>query len=301
MAVLEKGTLFPSTLSKEIFDKVRGKSSLSSLSGQEPVPFNGTDIFIFSFDNEVALLGESEKKTEGGISLEPVRMKPLKIEYGARVSDEFLYASEEAQVDILTNFNEGFAKKVARGLDIMAMHGVNPRTGNPSDLIGKNSFDTADIATIEYSQYEPDQNIEDAIATTDESDYDVSGMVISKSMRSALASQKGVDGHKIYPQLAWGSNPGNINGIQVEVNSTVSAAASKDKAIIGDFVNAFKWGYAKGIEMQVIEYGDPDNSGKDLKGYNQVYLRGEAYIGWAILDPAAFAIIAGDGEEGLSE
>ena len=301
MAVLEKGTLFPSTLSKEIFDKVRGKSSLSSLSGQEPVPFNGTDIFIFSFDNEVALLGESEKKTEGGISLEPVRMKPLKIEYGARVSDEFLYASEEAQVDILTNFNEGFAKKVARGLDIMAMHGVNPRTGNPSDLIGKNSFDTADIATIEYSQYEPDQNIEDAIATTDESDYDVSGMVISKSMRSALASQKGVDGHKIYPQLAWGSNPGNINGIQVEVNSTVSAASSKDKAIIGDFVNAFKWGYAKGIEMQVIEYGDPDNSGKDLKGYNQVYLRGEAYIGWAILDPAAFAIIAGDGEEGLSE
>ena len=40
-----------------------------------------------------------------------------------------------------------------------------------------------------------------------------------------------------------------------------------------------------------MEYGDPDNTGKDLKGYNQVYLRLEAYIGWGILDPDAFARI----------
>ena len=29
----------------------------------------------------------------------------------------------------------------------------------------------------------------------------------------------------------------------------------------------------------------------DLKGHNQVYLRGEAYIGWGILDRSAFAHI----------
>ena len=53
----------------------------------------------------------------------------------------------------------------------------------------------------------------------------------------------------------------------------------------------FKWGYAKQIPLEVIKYGDPDNSGKDLKGYNQVYLRCETYLGWGILDPNHFAII----------
>ena len=46
----------------------------------------------------------------------------------------------------------------------------------------------------------------------------------------------------------------------------------------------FKWGYAKTIPTKLIEYGDPDNTGKDLQGYNQVYLRAEAYIGWGIMD-----------------
>ena len=51
-------------------------------------------------------------------------------------------------------------------------------------------------------------------------------------------------------------------------------------------------GIAKEMPVEVIEYGNPDNSETgDLKGHNQVYLRGEAYIGWGILDPNAFAII----------
>ena len=44
-------------------------------------------------------------------------------------------------------------------------------------------------------------------------------------------------------------------------------------------------------QFEVIEYGDPDNAGSDLKGHNQVYLRAEAYIGWAVLDGNAFAKI----------
>ena len=65
----------------------------------------------------------------------------------------------------------------------------------------------------------------------------------------------------------------------------------KDKAIVGDFENMFKWGYAKEVPMEVIKYGDPDNTGKDLKGYNQVYLRAETYIGWGIFAPSHFARI----------
>lgn len=49
-------------------------------------------------------------KTHGGLSLEPVTIVPIKVEYGARLSDEFLYATEEEKIDILKAFNEGFAK-----------------------------------------------------------------------------------------------------------------------------------------------------------------------------------------------
>ena len=77
--------------------------------------------------------------------------------------------------------------------------------------------------------------------------------------------------------------------MKFEINKTVKNDTSKDVGIVGDFENAFKWGYAKQIPFEVIKYGDPDNSNKDLKGYNQVYLRAEAYLGWGILDGNAFA------------
>ena len=53
----------------------------------------------------------------------------------------------------------------------------------------------------------------------------------------------------------------------------------------------FKWGYAKEVPFEVIKYGDPDNTQKDLRGYNQVYLRAELYIGWGILNGNSFARI----------
>ena len=46
------------------------------------------------------------------------------------------------------------------------------------------------------------------------------------------------------------------------------------------------------MPIEVIEYGNPDNSDAgDLKGHNQVYLRGEAYIGWGIPDKDAFGLV----------
>ncbi|MCB6181932.1 hypothetical protein, partial [Dialister invisus] len=59
-------------------------------------------------------------------------------------------------------------------------------------------------------------------------------------------------------------------------------------------------GYAENIPMEIIEFGDPDQTGRDLKAYNEVCLRAEAYVGWGILDPEAFARVeeaaAGGGE-----
>lgn len=287
---LTKGELFAPETVSDLFNKVAGKSSLAKLAGTMPIPFNGADIFTFSMDDEVNIVAENSVKSAGAISVAPIKVVPIKIEYGARVTDEFMYASEEKQLDILKAFNDGYAKKVARALDIMAMHGLNPRTKETAALIGTNSFDTnTGVTKVTYDAAKIEENIESAIATINEA-YDVTGMAMSKDFSSTLASLK-VNGVKQYPELAWGANPGNVNGLPVDVNSTVSFNNSKDKAVIGDFANAFKWGYAKEIPLEIIQYGDPDQTGKDLKAYNQVYLRCETYIGWGIIDASAFARI----------
>lgn len=286
---LKKGTMFAPETVKDLFSKVTGKSSLAKLSGTIPVAFNGNEIFTFSMDDEVNIVAEGTVKPAGSIAVEPVKIVPIKIEYGARINDEFMYASEEKQLDILKAFNEGYAKKVARALDIMALHGVNPRTKTESALIGTNCFDKIGITAIKYDTTSIEENIESAIAAVGEG-YDVNGMAVSKDFSSTLASLT-VNGVKQYPELGWGANPGTVKGLAFDVNSTVSFNSSDDKAIVGDFATAFKWGYAKEIPMEIIQYGDPDQSGKDLKAYNQIYLRCETYIGWGILDKSAFARI----------
>lgn len=290
--VLSKGTMFSPELVKDLFNKVKGKSSVAVLAAQEPIAFVGNEVMTFNMENEVDLVAENGKRSAGGVKMEPVKVAPLLIEYGARVSNDFMYASEEKRLEVLKSFNDGFAAKAARGLDIMAFHGVNPRNDEDAVLIGTNCFDKAEgVKKIKFDATNPDGCIEDAISKLDDTDGDVTGMAISKSMRSDLAKQTDKAGAKRYPQLAWGSNPGDINGCQVDVNSTVNFGKSKDRAIMGDFQKAFKWGYAKTVTLEVIPYGDPDNTGKDLQGYGQVYLRAQAYVGWGILDPNSFARI----------
>ena len=92
---LEKSTLFDHKLVGDLINKVQGHSSLAKLAPQIPVAFNGNKEFTFSMDREVDVVAESGAKSHGGVTVTPKTIVPIKIEYGARVSDEFLYAAEE--------------------------------------------------------------------------------------------------------------------------------------------------------------------------------------------------------------
>lgn len=289
---LSKGTMFGPELVSDLVTKVKGKSALAALSAMEPLPFNGKKEFTFAMDSEIDIVAENGKKSNGGITVEPLTIVPIKFEYGARISDEFMYAAEEEQLDILAAFNDGFAKKVASGLDIAAFHGFNPRTSQASSVVGNNCFAKIGVPKTVLTDIDTlEMGIETTVGAVEASDGEVTGIAMSPQGRQELASMRTSTGERLYPELAWGGNPGTINGLQVEVNKTVSAD-KKTMAIVGDYQNAFKWGYSKEIPLEVIQYGDPDGSGNDLKAYNQVYLRSEIYIGWGILDRNAFGIVA---------
>ena len=288
-------TGFPAEMVKEVFIGAKGHSSIAKLADQMPIAFSGTDVMTFSFDGEVNLVGEGEAKAKHTNSCAPVTIRPVKIEYGVRVSNEFVKCSEEKKLEYLKAFTDGFAKKIARGVDIMVMHGVNPKTGSPAlTLIGANSLDTnSDVTSITYDASDVEGNLTSAVAAI--GDYENTGMAFSKTFASALANVK-ESGVSQYPQFKLGANPGSMNGVACDVNSTVSAVAG-EYAYVGDFQGAFKWGYADVINFEVIEYGNPDNDADagDLKGHNQVYLRAEAFVGWGILDGAAFARVEATG------
>ena len=292
MATIKAGAMFPTTLVTEMFNAVKGKSSIAKMVQSTPIAFNGNTEFVFSMDNKVSVVGEGAEKPAGDSKVTPVVIRPIKVVYQSRVTDEFKYASEEARVNYLKAFADGFAKRIAEGLDEMIMHGVNPATGTASAIIGDNyldkAIDAANKITLGHDSTTIDQNINEALDLVD----DVDGIILGKTARSAIANLRDASGRVEYPEFAWGATPAELGGIALDANKTVEANNSVARAYVGDF-SALKWGFAKDMPLEVIEYGNPDGQG-DLKNTNEVLLRSEAFIGWGILDKDAFAsVVAG--------
>src|SRR5699024_5803199 len=106
-------------------------------------------------------------------------------------------------------------------LDLAAYHGVNPRTGTASAVIGDNNFDTAvdNVVEAALGMATAAEDIEAAIALIQ--DGDVTGMAMAPAFRSALAKLTKTDGNPMFPDLAWGNAPATINGLNVKVNRNI--------------------------------------------------------------------------------
>ena len=285
---------FPEELITEMFNTVQGKSAIAGLSAQRPIPFNGTKEFVFSLDGEASIVGEGAAKPAGEASFDAVVITPIKFIYQARVTDEFMHAADDARLGYLQAFAEGFSRKIARGIDIAAIHGCDPKTKTPVTSLATKCFDGKIQNIVTYDASNPDANLDAAIAAITAGERTATGMAISPTFGAQMAKVK-VNGVVQFPEFRFGGAPQSFAGYGVQMNTTVpvqaTGATEVDHAVVGDFANAFRWGYAKNVPLEVIEYGDPDGAGRDLKQYNEVCLRAEAYVGWGILDAASFALI----------
>lgn len=292
MATINAGTYFPGEVVTEMFNAVRGHSAIAKLSAQDPIPFTGTTEFVFSAAGEASLVGEGDAKPAGNASVTAKVINPVKFVYQQRVSDEFVRSADEVRLGYLRAFADGFARKISRAVDISAIHGIDPASRAAASFRSTNSFDGLVSNIVTYVAASVDDNIDAAIAMI--TDGEVNGIAMSPTASAALAAIK-VNGVPQFPEYRFGQNPDAFYGMTSDVNSTLAVqgtgVATVDHVIVGDFQNAFKWGYAANIPLEVIEYGDPDGAGRDLKQYNEVCLRAEAYIGWGILDADAFAIV----------
>lgn len=289
---MKAGTLFKPEVVKQLISKVQGKSVLAKLSAQTPIPFNGVEQFIFNLEGNAQIVGEGEQKFGNKAKLTSKIIKPLKFVYQARITDEFQYASEEKRMNFLSAYMDGFAKKIAEAFDLAALHGLEPKTMTDASFRATNSFDgVISGSTVTYDEAKIDENIEDAVQQVIARGCEVTGIALSPTAGQALAKVKVKDVVQ-YPEFRFGQNPDSFYGMKSDINKNLTVtggSAETDHAIVGDFQNRFKWGYAENIPMEIIEYGDPDGAGRDLKAYNEICLRAEAFIGWGILDEDAFA------------
>lgn len=289
-AITANAAQFPTELVREMFDAVKGHSSLAKLSAQKPIPFSGTTQMVFNMEGEASIVGEGTAKPAGNGTVTPVVIRPLKFVYQMRVSDEFMHCGDEKRLEYWKAFAAGFSKKIARGIDIAAMHGVNPADGETVASLSANNFEGVipSANVVSYVAASADDNLSEAITKLDGTA--VTGMALAPTFGAAMGAIK--EGKNfLYPEYAFGGNPERFAGHRSDINNTVNFGASTMMAIVGDFENAFRWGYAGEIPVEVIAYGDPDGAKRDLKQYNEVCLRAEAYVGWGILDKTAFAAV----------
>src|SRR5699024_3350078 len=185
--VLKTGDLFPAKTVNEIYSKVKGHSTLARLSNQQAIPFAGEKEFIFNLEGNAQIVGEGELKKDGKAVMDSRVIKPVKIVYQARITDEFKYAALEKQLQYMKAFVDGYAVKIAQAFDIAALHGLEPRSMTDASFKATNSFDgLVTDNVIEYNASTIEDDIETAVQTVVIGDGDVTGMGLSPQAAAAL-------------------------------------------------------------------------------------------------------------------
>lgn len=289
MALGTSGIVLPREVVTETINKAKGISTIGQLSPSTPQLFKDETHLIFNPSSEAEVVEEGAAKSSYTQTLTPVEGKRVKLVTTTRVSNELVWADEDSKTEIIQKIIDDQAEALARAIDYVIYHAVNPKTG--ATLSGYTSLVTG--ATSVTSTDDPSKDIDnlaDALI-----DYQINGLAISREFASALRKIRVANtGQRLYPEIPLSLNAGSVDGIPSVTSNTVDGKlitpATGVRAIMGDF-STIKWGMVRDLKSEIIEYGDPDNAGTDLKNVNQVAYRTESMFAYALLDPQAFAYL----------
>lgn len=271
---------------------------LARLAPQDPqIKVGSTDHFTFTATPKAELVGESANKSSQNTNIGKVTAKTYKVQVTYRFSQELMWADEDYQAGIVDNLVANVATALSRALDLIAIHGINPATGTVSGSVSEYFTKAGNGVGRVVATSSPQADLESAAVDLQTSGYVATGIALDPLYAGQLARTKvsETDSRPLYPELGLGFGFEQFAGLQAAASDTVSGRqelAAEDvevKALLGDF-NAFQWGVAREVPLELIEFGDPDGNG-DLKRTNEVAIRAESVLGYAIFDPTAFSLI----------
>lgn len=296
--VLASGDLsgvIPSQILAGMVEKVKYGSTIAALSGADPMLFGNANIVTFDDDPKAQFIEESGAKGSQDIKPGVVTAVPHKAQITYRTSNEFLWADEDYRAGVFAKMSEKAARGLARALDLGVYHRINPLSG--AEVTSWTDYVAGTDLRVQAGA-QPDQDIEDAAGLVIANDVVPNGLALDPSYAWKLSTIRDTTGRKIYPEIGLTVAPSMFEGLPTSVSNTVSASKEAAEptgidAIVGDFTDGIRWGIQRELPFEVIQFGDPDNSGRDLKGHNEVALRVEVVYAWhAFTD--RFAVIEGD-------
>lgn len=269
---------------------------LAKLAVADPeIKVGDTDLFTFLTTAKAELVGEGQNKGSADGTPTKATVKTYKVQITYRMSEEVMYADEDYQIGLVDALIERVATALSRALDLLAIHGVNPATGDVSVNIAQYLNKSGNGVHIVNASANASDDIDEAAEALQGSGYNATGIGFDPVFAGKLARTKDGENRRLYPELGLGFNVESFQGLNAASSDTVSGRAELDpsdvevQAVMGDF-NAFKWGVARNVPLETIRYGDPDGNG-DLKRTNEIAIRAEAILGFAFLDTAAFVLI----------
>lgn len=292
MALTASKVKLPTSVAVEIVNKARDTSTIATLSPSSPQLFTNSEYMLFNGNAEAEVLAEGDKKGSHEYSTTNVAAKTFKVQTTTRVTSELQWADEDNQLQIISQIQEDQARAMGRALDYVVYHAINPKTGNP--LSGYEALSATAKKVTASGDYVADI---DALCDALNDVYDINGFALSKTLAGALRKVRVPStGMRMYPEIPMNLNVGSIEGISAATSGTVSGRLATTQtnvlAFMGDF-SLIKWGMVRDLTAEIIEYGDPDGTGVDLKAYNQIAYRTEAVYAYAVIDPEGLAVLKG--------
>jgi uncharacterized protein (UPF0297 family) len=303
MATLATGSFqLPKHLVPGVWQKAQGQSVLARLSAADPQEFGEQQYMTLTAPPRGEVVGEGAQKSESTATFAPVVAIPRKVQVTQRFNQEVKWADDSRQLGVLRTMADLSGVALGRALDLIGIHGINPLTG--ALLTGSPAKIASATNVVELlSTSEADEAIEAAVGLVLDDSIAPNGVALDNGFSFKLATQRDTLGHKLYPELGFGTDVSSFLGLAAAVSDTVrggpeavtastGAYASVNphiKAIAGDF-SAFRWGVQVNIPLELIEFGDPDGLG-DLKRANQIAIRSEVVYGIGIMSLDAFALV----------
>lgn len=285
----------PVSVATEITKKAKDTSTIAALSPAEPQLFLDKDYMVFNGSSEAEVVAEGAQKSSYDETLTTVVGKRFKVQTTTRVTSELKWADEDNQLEIIQNIQADQAKALGRVLDYVIYHAFNPKPKTTLD-----GFTALSTSAVQVTASGDDVEDIDALAEAVSDEYDINGIAMSKTWAARLRKLcVPATGMRLYPEIPISLQVGNLDGIPAATSGTVNGRLitpdTKVLAFLGDF-SLIKWGMVRDIWSEIIAYGDPDQTGKDLKAYNQIAYRTEAVYSYAILDPKGIAVLKEAGE-----
>lgn len=269
---------------------------LSKLAPQDPqIKVGDTAHFTFTGTPKGELVGEGDDKSSNDGTPTKKTGKTYTVQVTYRFSNQVLWEDEDYQTGIVDSLVDNIAIALSRALDLIAIHGINPKTGAVAASVSEYFTKAGNGVGRVVATNDQDADIEAAAEDLQGAGYSATGIAFDPVFAGKLARRRDNNGVKLYPELGLGFNIDNFQGLQAASSDTVSGRQelgvedARVQALMGDF-NAFQWGVARNVPLETIEYGDPDGNG-DLKRTNEIAIRAEAVLGFVIFDGAAFSLI----------